>query len=126
MKTFLFLLSALLTVASADDGLLLTLDVPPMEGERFQQAQFSCWLPDGTKPIRAVIIHQHGCTNASPEKHPPVTGDFHWRALARKHDCALLVPMYQVKGDCADWNDPNRGSERVLFAALADFAQRSG
>jgi hypothetical protein len=76
--------------------------------------------------VRAVIIHQHGCTNASPEKHPPVTLDFHWRALARKHDTALLVPMYQVVGECSNWNDPESGSERALFAALTNFAARAG
>lgn len=110
---------------AAEDGLLLALDVPPGEGERFQQAQFSCWLPDATQPVTAVIIHQHGCTNASPTKHPPVTGDLHWRALARKHGCALLVPMYQVAKGCDEWNNPDSGSERALFTALADFAQRS-
>lgn len=126
MKAFLFLiLAACLATASAEDGLLLSLDVPPGEGERFQQAQFSCWLPAPGKPITAVIIHQHGCTNASPVKHPPVTGDLHWRALARKHGCALLVPMYQVAKGCDEWNNPDSGSERALFTALADFAQRS-
>ncbi|HEY1053027.1 MAG TPA: hypothetical protein VGE39_24825, partial [Prosthecobacter sp.] len=126
MKALLFLLlTALLTPASAEDGLLLSLDVPPGEGERFQQAQFSCWLPDAGKPVNAVIIHQHGCTNASPVKHPPVTGDLHWRALARKHGCALLVPMYEVAKGCDEWNDPTSGSERALFTALADFARRS-
>lgn len=122
----LFLLTLTGAVASADDGLLLSLDVPPAAGERFQQARFSCWLPDASKPVAAVIIHQHGCTNASPIKHPPVTGDLHWRALARKHGCALLVPMYQVANGCDEWNDPDSGSERALFTALADFAQRSG
>lgn len=112
--------------APPEDGVLLSLAMEPEAGERFQHVDFSCWLPDATKPVRAVIIHQHGCTNASPLQHPPVTGDFHWRALARKHNAALLVPMYQVKGDCADWNDPEGGSERALFAALADFAKRSG
>ncbi|HRJ07592.1 MAG TPA: hypothetical protein PLP58_03355, partial [Prosthecobacter sp.] len=72
-----------------------------------------------------VIIHQHGCTNASPDKHPPITGDWHWRALARKHDAALLVPMYHVAKSCDEWNDPDSGSESALFTALEDFAQRS-
>jgi len=76
--------------------------------------------------VRAVIIHQHGCTNASPDKHPPITSDWHWRALARKHDCALLVPMYHVGGNCDEWNHPDSGSERALLAALADLATHSG
>jgi pimeloyl-ACP methyl ester carboxylesterase len=107
------------------DGLSLHLALPPIDGERFQQADFHFWVADPGTPIRAVIIHQHGCTNASPEKHPSITGDWHWRALARKHSAALLVPMYQVAGRCDEWNDPDSGSERALFAALEDFAQRS-
>ncbi len=121
-------LCLILTVAfaQADDGLRLDLIVPPSEKDRFEHAEFSFWLAGASKPVRGVIIHQHGCTNASPDKHPPITGDLHWRALARKHDCALLVPMYHVKGGCDEWNDPDSGSERALFTALADFAQRSG
>lgn len=126
-SVFLSLLTVLsLCHARGSDGLLLDLIVPPTEGDRFEHAEFSCCLPDAKKPVKVVIIHQHGCTNASPQKHPPITNDWHWRALARKHDAALLVPMYQVKGGCDEWNDPDSGSERALLAALADFAQRSG
>lgn len=124
MKLLLFLLLTA-SLSHAADGLLLDLIVPPQENDRFQHAEFSFWTADATKPVRAVIIHQHGCTNASPEKHPPVTGDWHWRALARKHDAALLVPMYHVAKNCDEWNDPDSGSERALFTALEDFARRS-
>jgi hypothetical protein len=121
---------ALLTLAclcqlQAADGMLLDLALPPRNGDRFQHAEFTCWIPHAGKPVKAVIIHQHGCTSASPAKHPPVTGDWHWRALARKHDAALLVPMYRVAKNCDEWNDPESGSERALFTALEDFAQRS-
>ena len=126
MKALLFLLlGSIASLPAAADGLLLDLIVPPLEGERFQHAEFSCWLPDASKPVKAVIIHQHGCTNASPDKHPPITGDWHWRALARKHDAAVLVPMYHVAGSCDEWTNPDSGSERALFTALEDFAQRS-
>jgi hypothetical protein len=108
------------------DGLLLDLPMPPGAGDRFQSADFSFWLADPAQPVRGVIIHQHGCTNASPDKHPPVTLDAHWRALARKHQCALLAPQYQVAGRCDEWNDPESGSERALMMALEDFAQRTG
>lgn len=120
----LFLLAAV-TVSQASDGILLDLVVPPRDGDRFRHAEFSFWVADASKPVKAVIIHQHGCTNASPDQHPPITGDWHWRALARKHDAALLVPMYQVANACDEWNDPESGSERALFTALEDFAQRS-
>lgn len=117
------------TAGAADpgcDGRLLELALPPGPGDRFISAEFSCWLPEGVTPVRAVIVHQHGCTNASPDKHPPVTLDAHWRALARKHGCALLVPMYQVAGNCDEWNDPDSGSERALFTAIEDFGRRLG
>ncbi len=128
---FSVLAVALLLVAAraADplpDGQLLTLRMGPSPGERFRQVVFSCWLPDTPGPLRAVIIHQHGCTSATPEKQPPVTLDAHWRALARLHGCALLSPMYQVDGQCDEWNDPDSGSERALFAAFAEFASQSG
>ncbi len=114
------------SAATRPDGRRLELALPPGAGDRFVSAEFSCWLPEGATPVRAVIIHQHGCTNASPDKHPPVTLDAHWRALARKHGCALLVPMYQVAGNCDEWNDPDSGSERALFTALEDFGRRLG
>ncbi len=126
MKRLLCLLLIATSLAAAPDGLLLDLVVPPIEKDRFQHAEFSCWIADASKPVKAVIIHQHGCTNASPDNHPPITSDWHWRALARKHDAALLVPMYQVSGNCSDWNDPESGSERALFTALDDFSRRSG
>jgi hypothetical protein len=125
MKQLLFVFLIATSLAAAPDGLLLDRIVPPGEKDRFQHAEFSCWIPDASKPIKAVIIHQHGCTNASPDKHPPITGDWHWRALARKYDAALLVPMYHVAGNCDEWNNPDSGSERALFTALEDFAQRS-
>lgn len=125
MKLALFSLLSFIATANAADGLLLDLIMPPDEKDRFQHAEFSCWIPDASKPMKAVIIHQHGCTNASPDKHPPITSDWHWRALARKHDAALLVPMYHVAKNCDEWNDPDSGSERALFTALEDFAQRS-
>lgn len=125
MNRALLSLLATASLCSAADGLLLDLIVPPRDGDRFQHAEFSCWIAHTSKPVKAVIIHQHGCTNASPDKHPPVTSDWHWRALARKHDAALLVPMYHVAKNCDEWNDPDSGSERALLAALDDFAKRS-
>jgi hypothetical protein len=127
ISIFLVLLNLLLiSKLNASDGLLFDLIVPPEEKDRFQHAEFSCWIADVSKPIKTVIIHQHGCTNASPDKHPPVTSDWHWRALARKHDAALLVPMYHVAMNCDEWNDPDSGSERALFTALEDFSNRFG
>ncbi len=120
-----FTLLAHFSALASEDGLLLTLNLTPQKGERFQEAEFVCWLPDPSRPVRAVVVHQHGCGQVTAA-HAPVTDDFHWRALARRRDCALLVPRYRVAGECAEWNDPESGSERALLAALEDFAERSG
>ncbi len=126
----LVLALALGAVAAAADGpagggVLLERTVTPGAGDRFTRVEFTCWLPEPGRPVRAVIIHQHGCGNSSAAANPPVARDFHWQALARRHDCAVLVPHYTVTGDCADWNDPDSGSERALLAALRDFGVRS-
>ena len=110
---------------AAEDGRVYERLLLPRPGEKFQHGEFSCWIPDMTDPLRGVLIHQHGCTNASPETHPPVTLDFHWRALARKHRFALLSPQYQVAGSCSEWNDPESGSERALFTALEEIGEES-
>lgn len=110
---------------AVEDGRIYELLVLPQPGERFQQAEFSCWIPEPGDLLRGVLIHQHGCTNASPETHPPVTLDFHWRALARKHKLAILSPQYRVAGRCDEWNDPESGSERALFSALAELGKES-
>lgn len=124
MKFVLPCLLAAVSVSHASDGPQHDLVVPPRDGDRFLHAEFSIWVADPSKTVKAIVIHQHGCTNASPDQHPPITGDWHWRALARKHDAALLVPMYQVANACDEWNDPDSGSERALFAALETFAER--
>ena len=108
------------------DGVVLERAMLPGPGDRFARVDFTCWLPEPGRPVRAVIVHPHGCGNSSATTNPPVARDFHWQALARKHDCALIVPHYTVNGECADWNDPDSGSERALFAALREFATRAG
>lgn len=113
-------------VTASEDGGLFDLLILPQGGERFQHVEFSCWIPESATPLRGILIHQHGCTNASPEAHPPVTIDFHWRALARRHGLAIMSPQYQVAGGCDEWNDPESGSERALFTALEQFGAESG
>lgn len=113
-------------VAVSEDGRLFEMLILPQEGERFQHVEFACWIPESATPLRGILIHQHGCTNASPEAHPPVTIDFHWRALARRHGLAIVAPQYQVAGSCDEWNDPESGSERALFTALEQFGKESG
>ncbi len=112
--------------ANLGGGIVLERTMLPGGGDKFARVDFTIWLPEPGRTVRAVIVHQHGCGNSSATVNPPVARDFHWQALARKHDCALIVPHYTVTGECAEWNDPDSGSERALLAALREFGERSG
>lgn len=94
---------------------------PPQPGEAYQSAQFRLWVPDGGKPLRALLIRQHGCGRAGVDH----ADDVQWQALARKYDAALLGSHFVQNKECVDWFDPTRGSERALLAALQHFATES-
>ncbi|MBI5773147.1 MAG: hypothetical protein HZA89_05320 [Verrucomicrobia bacterium] len=89
---------------------------------------YRMWIPDGVKTLRGVIVHQHGCGVGSWKGAVPGARDLHWQALAKKWDCALLVPSYQMgeKDNCRLWCDPRNGSEKTFLRSLADFAKQSG
>jgi hypothetical protein len=89
---------------------------------------YTLWVPDGTRPLRAVIVHQHGCGEPACKGGSTAAYDLHWQALARKWNCALLGPYYHqgTNENCALWSDPKKGSELTFLKCLADFAQESG
>jgi hypothetical protein len=89
---------------------------------------YRLWIPAGAKTIRGVIVHQHGCGAGSNKGAVPGAKDLHWQALAKKWDCALLVPSYhQAETDnCRLWCDPRNGSDQAFLQSLADFARQSG
>lgn len=91
-------------------------------------AAYRLWIPGGVKTVRGVIVHQHGCGVGSWKGAVPGAKDLHWQALAKKWDCALLVPSYQMgeKDNCRLWCDPRNGSEKTFLRCLADFAKQSG
>ena len=97
----------------------------PLAGERFKEASFACWLPPTQGSIKGIIIHQHGCGEAASSKSITLIDDIHWRALAEKNECALIVPSYKVNSSCQDWVNPGNGSERALFAALELLASQT-
>jgi pimeloyl-ACP methyl ester carboxylesterase len=97
------------------------------EGELTISANYTLWVPPGVKTLRGVIVHQHGCGPGDDRSERVMAGDVHWQALARKHDCALLVPTYELSDSnhCRAWHDPRNGSDKKFFQALGELATLS-
>ncbi len=94
------------------------------------EAAFHLWLPpkvteDG-KNVRAIIVHQHGCGEGAERSGETAALDLQWRALAAKHDAALLSPHYSAGSKpCRDWCDPRKGSASTFRRALIDLGKRT-
>jgi len=88
---------------------------------------YRLWVPDNTKTLRGVIVHQHGCGVGSNKGAETAAQDLHWQALAKKWDCALLGPSYHQgeKDNCRLWCDPRNGSHKTFLRCLSDFAALS-
>lgn len=88
---------------------------------------YTIWIPPGGKPLRGVIVHQHGCGEGSCQSGQSGAFDLHWQALARKNGCALLAPSYeQPEGtDCQQWCDPRNGSDAAFQRALTELGAQS-
>jgi pimeloyl-ACP methyl ester carboxylesterase len=98
------------------------------EGELKLGVTYTLWVPPGTKTLRGVIVHQHGCGEPACKAGATAAYDLHWQALARKWDCALLGPYYHQAetNDCAWWCDPRQGSEKTFLRALTQLAAQTG
>jgi pimeloyl-ACP methyl ester carboxylesterase len=97
-------------------------------GELIFPVNFTVWVPQETKTLRGVIVHQHGCGEGSCKSGLTGAYDLHWQALARQHDCALLAPAYEQpeKADCQMWCDPRNGSDAAFQKCLVDLGAKSG
>lgn len=97
-------------------------------GELQFPVTYTLWVPEGVETLRGVIVHQHGCGVGSCRSGQTGVFDLHWQALAKKHDCALLSPVYEQPADanCQLWCDPRNGSSAAFQQGLADFAQQTG
>ena len=86
------------------------------------------WIPPGVKTLRGVVVHQHGCGEGSCKSGLTGAFDLHWQALAKKHDCALLSPVYEQpeKATCQLWCDPRNGSDAAFQKSLTDLGAQSG
>lgn len=93
-------------------------------GELQLGVTYTLWIPGGVPTLRGVIVHQHGGGEGACKGGETAAYDFHWQALARKWDCALLGPSYHQaeKDNCALWCDPRNGSDNTFLRALIGFA----
>ncbi len=98
------------------------------KGELAFPANYTVWVPPGLKTLRGVVVHQHGCGEGSCKSGQTGAFDLHWQALAKKHGCALLSPVYEQseKANCQLWCDARNGSDVTFQKALADLAEKSG
>jgi hypothetical protein len=134
MRTSLFILgAAFIALADASAaGKIFTVSYPASErpGELRLAADYTLWVPEGVKQVRAVLVHQHGCGFAANAAGETAAFDLHWQALAAKWDAALLAPRYHQTADgregCELWMDPRLGSRQTFLKALDKFAEQSG
>lgn len=96
-------------------------------GELIFPVNYTIWIPPGVKQLRGVIVHQHSCGEGSCKSGLTGAYDLHWQVLAKKHDCALLAPVYEQpeKADCQMWCDPRNGSGAAFEKCLVDLAEKS-
>ena len=102
-------------------------DASTKPGELIFPVQYTVWIPAGTKALRGIIVHQHGCGEGSCKSGQTGAFDLHWQALAKKHECALLSPSYEQpeKADCQMWCDPRNGSDAAFQKSLTDLGKQS-
>lgn len=96
-------------------------------GELAYPVSYTVWIPSQAATLRAVIVHQHGCGEGSCKSGQTGAFDVHWQALARRHDCALLSPVYEQpeKANCQLWCDPRNGSDAAFRRALTELGERA-
>src|SRR5712692_1952488 len=123
------------TATTRGAGKYLKIDYPASTnaGELPTPVTCTLWIPDGAKTFRGLIVHQHGAGTTASIEGSTAAYDLHWRALARKWDCALLGPSYHVSHEQNDlspggselWFDPRRGSAKAFLKALGDLGRES-
>ena len=98
------------------------------DGQLRYTTRYRLWIPAVEGPLRALIVHQHGCGKGAADGSRAGIDDLQWQALAQATDCGLLVPTYEVtdQDDCRAWCDPRNGSDAAFLAALDRLAAESG
>lgn len=103
-------------------------DASTQPAELIYPVSYTIWIPPGLKTLRGLVVHQHGCGEGSCKSGMTGAFDLHWQALAKKHDCALMSPVYEQpeKADCQKWCDPRNGSDATFQKSLSDLGTQSG
>ena len=96
-------------------------------GELVYPVSYTLWVPPGLKTLRGLVVHQHGCGEGSCKSGQTGAFDLHWQALAKKHDCALMSPVYEQpdKANCQLWCDPRNGSDAAFQKSLTELGAKS-
>lgn len=97
-------------------------------GELVYPVSFTVWIPPDVKALRGLVVHQHGCGEGSCKSGQTGAFDLHWQALAKRHDCALIGPVYEQpeKANCQMWCDPRNGSDVSFQKSLTELGTKSG
>lgn len=130
LRRAVFLPQSLLVSGAIAAGQYYTVEYPPSEkpGELKLGVSYTLWVPDTARPLRGLIVHQHGCGEGACKGGATAAYDLHWQALAKKWNCALLGPSYQQAetDNCTLWSDPRKGSELTFLKSLFELAGKCG
>ena len=114
--------------AAGPQGAVIQFTVPK-QGTLYADANYYCWIPADVGTVRAVVVHQHGCTREGDAQQ--MMGDLQWLSFAKKWHAAFIAPKLITgapgsgSSQCGNWNDPANGSEGTFLAALDTLARRS-
>lgn len=117
--------TALSTWAGGPKGTLVNITVPN-RGKMNADGIYWAWVPEGTAPLRSIIVHQHGCGNDGDGAR--MVHDLQWLTLARKWNSVLVGPIYKSidKIACRAWCFPDQGgSDLNLMEMLDSLARRT-
>ena len=85
-------------------------------------AEYGLWIPGGKKPLKGVLVLQHGCGMERYGITRPY--DLQYQAFARKWNLAVLETA--LHGDCRVWTYPEKGSGDALMRVLVRAAGDAG
>ena len=85
-------------------------------------AEYGLWIPAGKKPLKGVLVLQHGCGMERYGITRPY--DLQYQAFARKWNLAVLETA--LHGDCLVWTYPEKGSGDALMRVLVRAAGDAG
>jgi hypothetical protein len=101
----------------------------PKQGSLNGDSNYYTWVPDGSAPVRSIIVHQHGCTREGDA--PQMVHDLHWLQLAKKWRSVFVAPALVTgpnpvgtpNATCPNWWDPTKGSGASFLQMLDSLAQ---